>query len=221
MGTKATESGIAGFATRAHRLFEKFRDGALQWSEKEILDAIQDFSDNKVPKIFQPSCVCLGAPVLNDDGTVTVQVLVNYDKTIDEITAEITANYPSWRANEYIKAFQRIKLKGQAKKTGIHVVTLTLERIIPAGEHRQAPWITRTLGKPGLEFDLHVLVALIPFRDELWNLGVNWPIAWGAHFRDGGDRECVAVLDLESRDVRLWKDGYDWYGSNWFGYVCK
>lgn len=96
-----------------------------------------------------------------------------------------------------------------------------LERIVPQGETRAKTQITRALGLPGKEFDLPELIGLMQFRNELLELGVRWVVAWGARFRNGYGGGCVAVLDLEGREVRLWYVDSDWRGSASFGHVCK
>lgn len=97
---------------------------------------------------------------------------------------------------------------------------VTLARIVPSGTWPKAK-VTCTLGKPGIEFDLHVLAALIPFRDELLKLDVRWVVAWGARFRDGDGFECVAGLNLENRGLNLWPIGNDWHDGGWFGRLRK
>lgn len=96
MGTRATKEEIAGHAVRTHRLFEKFRDGGLRWTAKEVNNMIQDLSDNKVPCIFQSVTAVLNGPILNDEGIVTVFYNADHDKTDNELVVEARANYPDW-----------------------------------------------------------------------------------------------------------------------------
>ncbi len=157
-------------------------------------------------------------PTMNDDGSITIRLKVDYDKTDEQCVAEAKA--AGWWVNGYIRADRRIKVKGQTKKKGIHEVTVTLQKIVPSGTWKQDK-ITRALGPAGSDMDLHLLVALIPFRDALRKLGINWVYGWGARFRASDGDPCVAGLLLGARSVNLRWLEFDWYGRDWFGSVGR
>ncbi len=158
-------------------------------------------------------------PNLNSDGSVTIRLEVDGDKTDEQCVAE--AKEVGWWVNGNIRSDRRVKVRGQSKPKGVYEATVTLKKIVPSGSVWKKDKVTSVLGKPGLDMDLRVLVALIPFRDELRKLGVNWIYGWGSRFRASDGDECVAYLDLENRSVHLswFEDG--WNAHVWFGSVGK